>query len=94
MVSQMLHLLLPGVEWRTEIPEIPQSEIVSTSRASALRYFELVRKMVTGARPILTATDDWSFAALPERELVEGIAFEVYLDRHEEAWVVAPEKFF
>jgi len=87
--------MLPGVEWRTEIAEIPSSEIVSSSRASALRYFELVRKMVAGARPLSApATDNWSFAALPEKELVEGLAIEVYLDCHEEAWVVAPETFF
>ena len=27
-------------------------------------------------------------------ELIQGFALEIYLDRHEEPWVVAPETFF
>jgi len=92
----MLQHLLPGVEWRIEIAEIPQGAIAHTSRASALRYVELMRKMVTGARPLSTppATNDLTLEALPEKDLVEALALELYVNRHETSWVVVPEKFF
>jgi hypothetical protein len=85
--------LLPGVEWVIDLAHIPESELVTTPRASALRFLELLRKMVTGRRALSTPT----VTNNQERKIVEGLALDVYLDRHEvseEVWVVAPQRFF
>jgi hypothetical protein len=85
--------LFPGTEWKTEIAQIPQGATVSTSKGSALRFLELLRKKVTGARALSTPLGSRGMHSSLE-ELVQGFALEIYLDRHEEPWVVAPETFF
>jgi len=88
--------MFPGQKWTTEIAQIPASPIAATSRASVLRYLGLLREKVTGARPLSTPlpSNDLTLAEFRERDIIEGLALEVYLDRDEDSWVVAPERFF
>ena len=104
MLLQSFQPLLPGVGWEIEIAEVPQTAIVTSTRGCALRFFELLRRTVTGARPLpVTATtsdtslDDTSLAVLREREMAERLAIEVYMDHQEaeaEAWVIVPDMLF
>jgi len=95
MVWQVLQSsLFLGTDWRTKVAQIPQSEIVSTHRESVLRFLELLRREVTGTRSLSMPPGSNPLSSLAEKELIEGLALEVYLDHYEEAWVVAPERFF
>jgi hypothetical protein len=91
----LLSTLFHGSAWTLETTEIPRREIVSTYKGSALRFLDLVRREVTGTRSLSTPplAGRNPVALLGEKELAEGLALEVYLDR-EEGWVVAPERFF
>ena len=75
-----------------EIADIPQGAFITTYKASALRFLELLRKEVTGTRSLLMPLGS-NPLILGEKELGAELALEVYLDR-EEAWVVSPETFF
>lgn len=88
--------MFPEANWATQIARIPPSTTVTTVRGSTLRFLDLLRNRVTGARQLskpLPPTDSPS-AEPPERAIMEGLALDVYMDHHEEPWVVAPERLF
>jgi hypothetical protein len=88
--------MFPEANWTTQIAQIPASTTVTTIRGSALRFLDLLRNRVTGVRQLSTPLppNDPSSAELAERNIMEGLALEVYMDHHEEPWVVAPERLF
>ena len=65
-------------------------------RATTLQYVELLRKNVTGGRPLSTplATSDLTPPILSDINIIEELALEVYNDHYKDMWVVAPERFF
>jgi len=83
-------------KWTAEIAQISPNAITHTKRESTLRFLELLRTNVTGARPLSTPplSNDLTLAGLSEKDIIEGLALEIYMDHHEESWVVAPERFF
>ena len=76
--------------------QTPPNAIATTSRACALRFLELLRKNVTGARPLSTplSSNDPTLAELSEKDIIDGLVLEIFLDHHEEPWVVAPGGLF
>ena len=88
--------MFPETPWTIEIAQVPPNAIVTTSRASALRFLEILRKNVTGARPlsIPLPSDHLTSTKLLEKDIIDGLALEVCLDHREEPWVVAPKRFF
>jgi len=85
-----------GTDWKLEIAQTTQSTIACTQgrRGSALRLLELLRREVTGARALSMPLGSNRLSSLEEKELVEGLALDIFLEYFEEAWVVAPETFF
>ena len=87
-------------EWTTEIARIPGGVIATTNQSTALQFLELLRKNVTGARPLSSMplpSNDLASTELSEKDIIEGLALEIYMDHHDhhkEPWVVAPERFF
>ena len=79
-----------------EIAQTPASPFATTSRECVLRYLGLLRKNITGARPLSTPlpSHNQTVAEATESDIIEGLALEIYLDGHHEEWVVAPERFF
>ena len=61
-----------------------------------LQYVELLRENVTGGRSLSMPlpSNDLTPVKLSEMDIIEGLALEVYIDYHNEVWVVAPERFF
>jgi hypothetical protein len=83
--------------WKTEFVQIAPGAIAPpTMRATTLQYVELLRKNVTGGRSLSTpaAANDLTPAVFSEVNIIEGLALELYIDHHNETWVVAPERFF
>ena len=101
MLLQSLKPLLPGAGWQLVIAQVPEMAHVATTRESAFQFFELLRTVVTGGRPLpvtIATTDDTSpsmMDLLRERAMGDRLALEVFLDLHEmDAWVVVPDMFF
>ena len=85
-----------GTTWATEFAEIPSSEMVNTSRASTVRFLELLRTKVTAARPLGTPVSPNGLPVILDKDLMAAHALEIYLHYHEDAqpWEVAPPEWF
>jgi hypothetical protein len=95
LFSQNFSGFFVGSEWTLEFGAIPTESKAATTRQSVLRVLELLRRKVTGGRPLSRPERSAdTVSLLEESELVEAFGIEVYLDHYEGAWVVALELFF